>query len=495
MAHIFISYIRENSPFVDRLRARLAEAGFAVWTGGDLRAGDEWRETVDLALREAFAVVVIMSRAASTSPFIAYEWACGLGLGADVIPVAIEPTMLHPRLRALGVLDFTDARRAPWDELIGRLRIGQATRSYFAASGASPALDADDHALITGELSAMSDLLLAQEDADTGLISRLLAVLGRLGGTAAVHALLRALPDGRPDVRYAAADALKALGKSALPVLQAALGDEDARLREGAAMALARSAPDALAGAGETAIPALIGVLRRDVGAQREAAVAALVRLGEAAVPALVHALDGGDWEQRALAVDALGRLGDAAAIPALVGILSDEDDDLRARATSALGQIGGISALPGLVSALGDRDGVVRWWAAEALGRSGNPAAVPALLDALRAPHEDMGTRLAIIGALARLGDAEAVPGLLALLRNEYLVLREAAARALGQIGDAAAVVGLEEALYDEQPAVREAALEALARLDTPQAREAVEQYQRGESGDWPFMALGQER
>ena len=495
MAHIFLSYIQDNSPFVDRLRGRLAESGFAVWEGDDLRAGDEWRETVDLALREAFAVVVVMSRAASTSPFIAYEWACGLGLGADVIPIVIEPAMLHPRLRALGMLDFTDAGRAPWDELIGRLRIGQATRAYFAAPGAPPALDAEDHALITGELAEIGDLLLAQEDADTGLISRLLAVLGRLGGTAAVHALLRALPDERPDVRYAAADALKALGKGALPVLQAALGEEDARLREGAAMALARSAPDALAGAGEAAIPALIGVLRRDVGAQREVAVAALVRIGGAAVPALVRALDDGDWEQRALAVDALARLGDPAAVPALVSLLSDEDDDLRARAASALGQIGDASALPGLVRALGDRDGVVRWWAAEALGRSGDPAAVPALLDALRAPHEDMGTRLTVVGALARLGDAAAVPGLLALLRNEYLVLREAAARALGQIGDPAAVAGLEEALYDEQQSVREAALEALARLDTPQAREAVEQYRRGEAGDWPFMALGQER
>ncbi len=494
MAHVFISYIQENNPFADRLRARLVEAGFAVWTGDGLRAGDEWRETVDLALREAFAVVVIMSRAASTSPFIAYKWACGLGLGADVIPIVIEPAMLHPRLRALGVLDFTDARHAPWDELIGRLRIGQATRAYFAAPGAPAALDAEDHALITGELAEISDLLLAQED-DVRLISRLLAVLGRLGGTAAVHALLRALPDERPDVRYAAADALKALGKGVLPVLQAALGEEDARLREGAAMALARSAPDALAGAGEAAIPALIGVLRRDVGAQREAAVAALVRIGGAAVPALVRALDDGDWEQRALAINALARLGDPAAVPALVGMLSDEDDDLRARAASALGQIGDVGALPGLIRALGDRDGVVRWWAAEALGRTGDPAAVPALLDALRAPHEDMGTRLTVVGALARLGDAAAVPGLLALLRDEYLVLREAAARALGQIGDPAAVAGLEEALYDEQQTVREAALEALARLDTPQAREAVEQFQRSESGDWPFMALGQER
>ncbi|MBP8972380.1 MAG: HEAT repeat domain-containing protein [Anaerolineae bacterium] len=495
MAHIFISYIQENSLFADRLRARLAESGFAVWEGDDLRPGDEWRETVDLALREAFAVVVVMSRAASTSPFIAYEWACGLGLGADVIPIVIEPAMLHPRLRALGVLDFTDARRAPWDELIGRLRIGQATRAYFAAPGAPAVLDAEDHALISGELAEISNLLLAQEDADVGLISRLLAVLGRMGGTAAVHALLRALPDERPDVRYAAADALKALGKGALPVLKTALGDEDARLREGAAMALARSAPDALAGAGEAAIPALIGVLRRDVGAQREAAVAALVRIGGAAVPALVRSLEDGDWEQRALALDALGRLGDPAAVPALVGMLSDEDDDLRARAASALGQIGDASALPGLIRALGDRDGVVRWWAAEALGRSGDPAAVPALLEALRAPHEDMGTRLTVVGALARLGDATAVPVLLALLRDEYLVLREAAARALGQIGDPAAVAGLEEALYDEQPTVREAALEALARLDTPGAREAVEQYRRGESGDWPFMALGQER
>jgi len=486
LAHVFISYVSAESPFVERLRARLSEAGFAVWAAEPIRAGAEWHEEIDTALRQAFAVVIVLSRAASASPFVAYEWACGLGAGADVIPIQVEPTRMHPRLRALNPLDFSDAQRAPWEELIGRLRISEATRASLAKTGELGSLTGRERAVLAAELAALADSLLGDRCAEAGLLARLLAVLGRLGGSPAVRTLARAMPDARPDVRYAAGDALLALGSAALPDLLAALTDDDPLLREGAALALARLAPEALSGAGEAAIPALVSALRRDVGPLREAAVSALGRMGKAAVPALLHALDDKSWDVRALAADALGQLGDPAAVPGLLRVLESDDADLRARAASALGRIGQRSALPGLIRALHDRDGVVRWWAAEALGRIGDPAAIAALLEALRRPDEEMGARLTAVRALARIGDPAAVPDLLTLLHDGYWVTREAVARALGEIGDQAAIAGLEQALFDEQPAVREAALEALSRIDSPQAQQIVAQFRWDGTGDW---------
>ena len=485
MTHVFISYVSSDSLFVDRLRARLTEAGFSLWAGEPSRAGGEWRETVDEALRQAFAVVVVLSRAASASPFVAYEWACGLGTGTDVIPLQVETTWLHPRLRLSGVLDFTDARRAPWEELIGRLRVSEATRASLTPAGTTDGLDGDERTLLAAEVATVVDALL-DSNADTGVLSRLLAVLGRLGGSLAVRSLARALPDSRADVRYAATDALLALGRAALPDLQAALAGDDPQVREGAALALARLAPDALVAAGESALPALVSVLRHDAGPLRETAVSALARIGGAAVPALLRALDDRSWDVRALAVDALGQVGDPAAVPGLLRVLESDDADLRARAASALGEIGQRNALPGLIRALHDRDGVVRWWAAEALGRIGDPAAIAALLEALRRPDEEMGARLTAVRALARIGDPAAVPGLLTLLRDTYWVMREAAARALGDIGDEAAISGLEQALFDEHPTVREAALDALARIDSPQAQQIVAQFRWDGAGDW---------
>lgn len=486
MTHVFISYVSSDSLFVDRLRARLTEVGFSLWAGDPSHAGGEWRETVDEALRQAFAVVVVLSRAASASPFVAYEWACGLGAGADVIPLQVETTWLHPRLRLLGVLDFTDVRRAPWEELIGRLRVSEATRASLAKTGELGSLAGRERAVLADELAAVASALLDDPRPEAEWLARLLAVLGRLGGAAAVRTLARALPDSRADVRYAATDALLALGRAALPDLQAALAGNDPQVREGAALALARLAPDALATAGEVAIPALVGVLRHDSGALRETAVSAMARIGGAAVPALLRALDDKSWDVRALAIDALGQVGDPAAVPGLLGLLESDDADLRARAASALGAIGQRSALPGLIRALRDRDGVVRWWAAEALGRIGDPAAIAALLEALRRPAEEVGARLTAVRALARIGDPAAVPGLLELLHDPYWVVREATARALGEIADPAAIAGLEQALFDEQPTVREAALEALSRIDSPQAQQIVAQFRWDGAGDW---------
>jgi HEAT repeat protein len=486
LTHVFVSYVSADGLFVDRLRARLAEVGFSVRAAEPTRAGGEWHEEIDAALRQAFAVVVVLSRAASSSPFVAYEWACGLGAGADVIPIQVEPTRVHPRLRALGPLDFSDARRAPWDELIGRLRISEATRASLAKTGELGSLTGRERAVLADELASVAGALLDDPRTEAEWLARLLAVLGRLGGAPAVRTLARAMPDSRPDVRYAATDALLALGRTTLPDLQTALTDTDPLLREGAALALARLAPEALSTVGEAAIPALVSALRRDVGPLREVAVSALGRIGKAAVPALLRALDDKSWDVRALAVDALGQLGDPLAVPGLLRILESDDADLRARAASALGTIGQRSALPGLIRALHDRDGVVRWWAAEALGRIGDPAAIAALLEALRRPDEEMGARLTAVRALARIGDPAAVPGLLTLLNDGYWVVREAVARALGEIGDAAAVAGLEQALFDEQPAVREAALEALSRIDSPQARQIVAQFRWDGTADW---------
>jgi len=89
-------------------------------------------------------------------------------------------------------------------------------------------------------------------------------------------------------------------------------------------------------------------------------------------------------------------------------------------------------------------------------------------------------------VRALARIGNAAAVPGLLTLLNDGYWVMREAVARALGEIGDETAITGLEQALFDEQPAVREAALEALSRIDSPQAQQIVAQFRWEGTADW---------
>ncbi|WP_028459444.1 HEAT repeat domain-containing protein [Chloroflexus sp. Y-396-1] len=134
--------------------------------------------------------------------------------------------------------------------------------------------------------------------------------------------------------------------------------------------------------------------------------------------------------------------------------------------AARALGRIGDAAAVPELLAALRDADWNARRAAAEALVQIG-AAAVPGLLAALRDASE--WVRQVAASALGRIGDAAAVPELLHALRDANPDVREAAAGALGRIGDAAAVPELLHALRDANPGVHEAAVEALRQIGAP--------------------------
>jgi HEAT repeat protein len=147
--------------------------------------------------------------------------------------------------------------------------------------------------------------------------------------------------------------------------------------------------------------------------------------------------------------------------VPRLLRVLRGRrvGDSVREAAAKALGRIGDAAAVPGLLAALGDADADVRRAAAKALGEIGDAAAVPGLLAALR--DADWRVRWAAAKALGEIG-APAVPGLLAALRDESWQVCEAAAEALGEIG-APVVPGLLAALRDADWRVRRAAAWAL--------------------------------
>ena len=136
--------------------------------------------------------------------------------------------------------------------------------------------------------------------------------------------------------------------------------------------------------------------------------------------------------------------------------------DSVREAAAAALGRIGDAAAVPGLLAALRDAEWSVREVAAAALKQIGTPA-VPGLLAALGDANADV--RRAAAWALGQIGNAAAVPGLLAALGDASWYVREAAAWALGRIG-APAVPGLLHALRDADWRVRWAAARALGQI-----------------------------
>ena len=123
MAHVFISYKRDtpSKRLVGAMSGYLNGAGFEPWIDtAELQAGEDWREAIDQAIRDALAVIVVLTPGAVASQYVTYEWAFAFGVGKDVIPILHKDAQLHPRLIGRHYLDFTHSPY-PWKALIARL--------------------------------------------------------------------------------------------------------------------------------------------------------------------------------------------------------------------------------------------------------------------------------------------------------------------------------------------------------------------------------------
>ena len=71
--HVFISYSHQDEQHLEALIAKLKEAGIASWSDEYIDGGRDWRDEIDIALEESFAVVVIVTPSAMCSRYVTYE--------------------------------------------------------------------------------------------------------------------------------------------------------------------------------------------------------------------------------------------------------------------------------------------------------------------------------------------------------------------------------------------------------------------------------------
>ena len=229
MRHIFISRQRDDSVFANRMTSKLTEDGFTTWTDDDIDAGIEWQPEIDTAIRNAIALVVIMTPEARASEYIAYEWAFARGAGITVIPVVLRDTELHPRLKAVHHLDFTSERFQPWDRLIRAART--------AADSVNPriTLPNDTPGVVRNAVSALDS---PNSDERIGALETIMTAAPELA-----ESILRwALNQRLPDLRAAAAKNMVGTNEpTALAALIETMRDRHAIVREAAAIGLAGS--------------------------------------------------------------------------------------------------------------------------------------------------------------------------------------------------------------------------------------------------------------
>ena len=217
--HIFISYSREDSDFAEDLKEKLEAADFEVWTDKSrLIPGEDWRESIDQAIRDALALIVVMTPTAEASKYVTYEWAFAWGIGVKIIPILFEPnTPLHPRLGTLEYLNFTHRTKYPWDDLINPIRklpkkdpVIQDAIAKLDSSNKNDRENAIDTLVESKHQEALKALIWASTD----------------------HTLL--------PMRRAVAQALERIADAAVPALIEALGNQPLSVRQGAAEVLGR---------------------------------------------------------------------------------------------------------------------------------------------------------------------------------------------------------------------------------------------------------------
>ena len=273
------------------------------------------------------------------------------------------------------------------------------------------------------------------------------------------------------------------------PDLIRLLGDEEARVRRRAALAIGR------VGLAE-GVPPLVGLFADTDPEVRQMAAFALGLLAEkSARDPLVRALGDASPLVQGSAAEALGLIGDAAAADALgrfvgqivasgaLAQIPGDEDDARRDTPSAACRLGifalvRLKAYPQLSSAVLDGTGQprVRWWpVAYALQRLEDPRALPALLSLSK--DQNAYARAFAVKGLAALKDRSALPVLMPLMSSgERSVLVETV-RALGRIGDPSAAEPLLRIIRDSgaDPHVRLEAVGAIGSLHVPAVSEAL--------------------
>jgi HEAT repeat protein len=212
-------------------------------------------------------------------------------------------------------------------------------------------------------------------------------------------------------------------------------------------------------------------MLRKDVDAVvRAAAGRALGRLGaREAVPELIEALGDASADVRVVAAAALWRLPDPQAVPALLERAHDEDAKVREWAALALGVAADARAQPVLVSLLADRERSVRLSAVRALGRVNRVESLAPLEKYLASSKRDEEEKEEVVNAVASVDSGERVATLLSLYAAAASDLgqKKRLLRALARAGDAQAIPMLRKlAQREDGRGLRAPAVAALSAI-----------------------------
>jgi TolB-like protein/Tfp pilus assembly protein PilF len=124
MADIFISYAREDRETVRKLAELLQAAGFTCWWDTQLTAGEKYRESTEIELNAASAVLVVWTKHSVGSHWVADE-AAAAQEERKLAPISLDGVSPPLGFRQFQVIDFRGWKGGdgePIPELVSALR-------------------------------------------------------------------------------------------------------------------------------------------------------------------------------------------------------------------------------------------------------------------------------------------------------------------------------------------------------------------------------------
>jgi hypothetical protein len=104
---LFLSYSRQQTPFIDRLAAELDKAGHSLWLDyRSLVPAKPWYDQIKAGVVEAEAFLLVVSKGSISSPNVEPEWRLALELKERIILLIFEAAPLPPELQNCEWVDF-----------------------------------------------------------------------------------------------------------------------------------------------------------------------------------------------------------------------------------------------------------------------------------------------------------------------------------------------------------------------------------------------------
>jgi HEAT repeat protein len=508
MRHVFLSYCRDDADFSRQVETNVRQSGFRTWRDQALRAGDDWRIEIDASIRDALAVVVIVSAASIRSAYVNYEWAFALGSGIPVLPVLLEfvDGELPPDLLVLRSLDFRNRAAPPWSALMERLReIEDALRpaTVHVPRDTPPVIHEVLRSLDSMDEKERESALSSLGQMDHPGVVEILAEAARhpvkgVRTAAAVQLSKRQDPRAIPELlealrnrnRQVEPSMLWSIGKAALPLLIGAMGEKEEEVRKWVYFSLGNIG-------GQEAVTVLIERLHAPSADDRRFATVAL-KDEPAALPALLEMIHDPDQHVRSAVFDRLVKKAENAhadeqLFTVFLEALDDQYEQIVISAGKGLAACGDPRAIPRLLhTALNHRSENARTFLKNALRRFGFPA--EPLREAVVTAEPDV--RVRAIEMLRELGDESDLPLFIAASRDKNVEVRRSAVSALEYWPADSAVEVLLERLQDDDPKIARWAVIGLGRkgneIAVPALMECLNDFELAEVASYSLEEIG---